>query len=175
MLKKKKSRSDFFGGYCTYKALQRTFVKFIRWTSFWEPQMDRLCLGWSVLIRTTGDWTVLCGLHGAPHIFIKLPRNSSTEGTASKIPKKNGSGAAGSADSTYCYTCAIREKDKLHERTSGHRQWDHFDHESRSRYTWIRKRSRNDSSRNVSWKRSFDSSKKRQLKLQKMAKKNSCR
>ena len=51
-------------------------------------------------------------LHGAPRIFIKLPSNSSTEGAASKIPKKNDSGAGGSAGSTYCYTCAIREKDK---------------------------------------------------------------
>ena len=29
--------------------------------SFWEPQMDRLCLGWSALIRTSDGWTVLCG------------------------------------------------------------------------------------------------------------------
>ncbi len=52
---------------CTYRALQRTFVKFIRWTSFWEPQMNRLCLGWSALIRTSDGWTVLCGYREDDH------------------------------------------------------------------------------------------------------------
>jgi hypothetical protein len=51
-------------------------------------------------------------LHGTPRIFIKLPSNSSTEGAASKIPKKNDKGAGESTGSTYCYTCAIHEKDK---------------------------------------------------------------